>query len=220
MASKFERTEIKYLVPKTILNNFMEEIKKEVNDKIENYTICNIYYDTDDYLLIRRSIEKPVYKEKLRIRTYGIPNDDDKVFIEIKKKFKSTVYKRRTDIKYIDFNYNNLHTDDTQIGREIEYFSKFYKGIKPKVYISYSRVAFNNKEVRISFDDNIMYRTTDLNLKSGTYGTSLLNDAVIMEIKINSSIPLWLTKLLTDFKIYKTSFSKYGNAYKQIQGGM
>ena len=92
----FKRYEIKYLISqeqKRIVLEAMEQ--KMALDKYGRTTIRNIYFDTDSYRLIRRSIEKPAYKEKLRIRSYCKAQPNSTVFVELKKKYKSVVYKRR-----------------------------------------------------------------------------------------------------------------------------
>ena len=219
----FKRYELKYLLSeeqflliRKAMENYMRGDKYGVSD------ICNLYCDTPDFLLIRRSIEKPCYKEKLRIRSYGTAKKDGQVFVEIKKKYNSVVYKRRiatdedTAVKMLNGNI----TYDSQIGREISYFKKLYADIQPKMFISYRREAFYGKEdkdFRITFDRSILWRTHDLSLNSGIYGQPVLpEDKILMEIKMASAIPLWLVKVLSENRIYKTSFSKYGTAYKQM----
>lgn len=245
----FRRREVKFLLNKgqahelvQIMDEFMQK------DKYWQSTICNLYCDTPDFLLIRRSVEKPFYKEKLRLRSYGVAAVNDKVFVELKKKYDGIVYKRRLTMTesaasacflqtenssngqiILDMqNFCNVfalgHTQtlhDSQIGREIAYFFERYNHLAPKVFISYSREAFcgkADKNLRITFDSNILWRDYDLSLSKGIYGTPLLNgEQVLMEIKTNTAIPVWLAKWLSVNKIYKTSFSKYGNAYLQIQ---
>lgn len=227
----FRRYELKYLLK----TEQYEELKKLMGaymkgDKFGESDICNLYFDTPDFLLIRRSIEKPVYKEKLRVRSYGVATGNSEVFVEIKKKFDKIVYKRR--ISTTESNVRNVLSgnceNSTQIGKEIDYFMKFYKELAPRVFISYRREAFYakcDKDFRMTFDRNILWRDYDLSLKSGIYGTPVLPEGcVLLEIKTATSIPLWLTGFLSRNKIFKTSFSKYGNAYKQkvalaAQGG-
>lgn len=221
----FKRYEIKYLLTQEqyrLIKAAMEEHMTE--DSHGKSTICNIYFDTPDYLLIRRSLEKPVYKEKLRLRSYGKATDDSDTFIEIKKKYHSVVYKRRILMKEQDaVNYLNHEADtpNTQIGREIDYFLQQYQDLQPSVYISYEREAFYGKDdpdFRITFDQNILWRNTDLTLRSSVYGQPVLGAGqVLMEVKTAAAIPLWLTAILSGEHIYKTSFSKYGAVYKSIR---
>ena len=216
----FKRYELKYLLSLGQYRLIKSEAACYVRgDKYGVSDVCNLYCDKPDFLLARRSIEKPFYKEKLRIRSYGVAADGSEVFTEIKKKYDSVVCKRR--ILTDESTALNLLTgragNDSQIGREITYFTKLYPGILPQMYISYRREAFYGKEdkdFRITFDRSILWRTDDLSLKSGIYGRPVLpEDVVLMEIKTAAAIPLWLVRILSDNRIYKTSFSKYGTAY-------
>ncbi len=224
----FKRRELKYL----ITNEQRERIKEAmrdftVPDEYGRSTIRNVYYDTPDMLLIRRSIEKPVYKEKLRARTYGEPGSDAPVFVEIKKKCLDVVYKRRAYMtldeqeeylaRRIEAPFKN------HITKEIDYFIRLYGTLRPAVYISYDREAYYAKddhEFRITFDDNILWRDTDLSLRYGVYGEPIIEDGMsLMEIKVANSMPLWMVAILTKERIYKTSFSKYGRAYTSMLTG-
>ena len=220
----FKRYEIKYLITneqKQIIKNVMS--KYMTGDKYGRNTICNIYFDTPDFLLIRRSLEHPVYKEKLRLRSYGVAEHDSETFLEIKKKYNSVVYKRRTEMtesESMRYLCGGEHIEDNQIIREIDYFMSYYKNLAPKVFLSYEREAFYAKDdydFRVTFDENILWRDYDLSLCKGIYGTPILeNNYSLMEIKTGMSIPLWMTSVLSKNHIYKTSFSKYGNAYTSI----
>jgi hypothetical protein len=218
-----KRAEKKYLLSRDKYLSLLERIKEYFEpDRYAFYTICNIYYDTDDYQLIRTSIEKPKYKEKLRIRSYGTVQDTDPVFVELKRKYKGTVFKRRGSlslqeaIMYLD--YGIKPEEDDQILREIDYFINFYKP-KPKFFISYERAAYvcsENRDIRLTFDSNILSRDYDLDLRKGVYGTPLLEENMyLMELKVPYSIPFWLARTLSELEIYPTSFSKYGNVYKK-----
>ncbi len=173
-------------------------------------------------MLIRNSIDAKVYKEKLRIRSYGTPQSKDKVFLEIKKKFKGVVYKRRVSLpleeamKYVDTLEKPF---DSQIMREIDYAMHFYNHPKPKMLVAYRRIAFfaeDSPNLRITFDRNVRYRTTSLELDKGDEGIKIFPDnLIIMEIKTDGAMPLWLSGVLDELKIFPTSCSKYGTAYKQ-----
>ena len=223
MIQKFERQEIKYLISIKDYNILKKEINKYmIKDHYHKSIIKNIYYDTHNFLLIRRSIEKPVYKEKLRIRCYGINDINDEVFLELKKKYKGVVYKRRINLSYkdaIDFlNHKNIN-NNSQMLKEIDYFINFHKDICPKVMLTYERESFKSVDdnIRITFDYNIIYRDYDLDLLKPIYGDKILDDnLLVMEVKTNLGYPMWLSNILSKLKIYKTSFSKYGNAYKRL----
>lgn len=229
----FNRCEKKYLLNEEQYRRILCEIAGYMDYDVYNsdgsvYKICNIYYDTENDELIRRSIEKPVYKEKLRVRSYGKPGLEDKVFVEIKKKYKGIVNKRRTAMRLGDaYGYLDglLHKEDIaehneginrQVLDEIDYFKKIYK-LVPKLYLSYDRVAYVGKEdssFRVTFDTNITTRRYDVRLEEGSYGELLLpKDVHLMEIKINGAVPIWFTKIISRLNIYPASFSKYGTEY-------
>ena len=221
----FKRYEIKYMITleqKAKVLDAMEPYMKP--DKYGRTTIRNIYYDTDTYLLIRRSIEKPAYKEKLRIRSYGRAKPDSTVFVELKKKYKHVVYKRRISLpetEAMEWLSREQHCHKhTQISEEVDYFLDYYRTLHPVVFLSYEREAFyanDSSDFRVTFDDNILCRQEDLSLESEVYGTPILPEGmVLMEIKCSGGIPLWMTEVLSREKIYKTSFSKYGTAYRTL----
>lgn len=220
----FERKEIKFVINENQYARFMELIKNYIKeDNYKKSTIYNIYFDTSNDQLIRKSIEKPIYKEKLRLRSYTFVNEKSSVFLELKKKYKDTVYKRREKMSYCEAKkFLNNPIPYSQIAKEIAYFLSYYKNLQPKMFLYYDRdsyVSKDDKDLRITFDQNIIYRNYDLKLENGIYGEKLLNDGTyIMEIKTNNALPLWLVKALSSEKIYKSSFSKYGKAYETIKG--
>jgi len=219
----FKRIEKKYMLNQMQYERFLEAVKGKLEiDEYGLHTICNIYCDTEDDLLITRSMEKPKYKEKMRVRSYGIANEGSKVFLEIKKKHKGTVYKRRVDMSLEDFNEymssgKNPHGMDSQIMSEIDYFISFYHPV-PKIFVAYDRIAMfgvEDKEVRLTIDKNIRARYDDLDLAKGDAGKKLLPQGFyIMEIKVPMAIPLWLVRVLEELEIYPVSFSKVGEAYR------
>ncbi len=217
----FERTEKKYLIQQDTLDKFLAAIGPHVEkDKYGEYTICNVYYDTASDELIRHSLEKPVYKEKMRLRSYGTPKPDTKVFLEIKKKFKGVVYKRRISLPYEAAMRYLEHGEkpdiDSQILREIDYFIRFYQP-KPKLYLAYDRIAFSGiekKDLRITIDQRIRSRRENVKLDAGDDGELLLEgQQYLVEIKTIDVFPLWLTEILTELEMFPTSFSKYGMIY-------
>lgn len=221
----FKRYELKYILTLEQKEKVIKTIETHMKlDKYGRTTIRNLYYDTNNYLLIRRSIEKPTYKEKLRIRSYSKVTDDSTVFVELKKKHKHIVYKRRILLPYKDATSwlsRDIHTDKrTQISDEIDYFLDYYVTLHPTVFLSYEREAYHSNDgsdFRVTFDDTILCRQNDLSLKSDIYGNSILSEGqVLMEIKCSGGIPLWMVGILSKEKIYKTSFSKYGTAYKTL----
>lgn len=216
----FERYEIKYLITTKQKSKILKILQLYMQlDKYGKTIIRNIYFDTDNYYLIRKSLEKPIYKEKLRLRSYQKADEDTKVFFEIKKKYQAIVYKRRIAItlsKYKKLEQEGFNDNSNQILKEINYFFKLYPNLKPKVFLSYERESYfmENSDLRITFDENIIARNYDLDLKKDIYGTKILEDGyLIMEIKCFKAMPLWLVSILSKEKIYKTPFSKYGTYY-------
>ena len=221
----FARTELKYRLTAAQDRFLRETLAPYVEpDQYGESTICNIYYDTPDFRLIRKSIEKPVYKEKLRIRSYERATTDSTVFVELKKKYKHVVYKRRLSLSNAEATawlageeYVRKHT---QIENEIEYFRGFYGSLHPTIFLSYEREAYYTKDgsdFRVTFDDTVLCRQEELSLTAPIYGTPILPEGkVLMEIKCSGGIPLWMTAVLSREKIFKTSFSKYGTAYQTL----
>lgn len=221
----FKRYELKYLLTAAqkeavlaAMANYMQR------DKYGRTVIRNLYYDTDTYLLIRCSLEKPVYKEKLRLRSYSRAEADSDVFVELKKKYHSVVYKRRIAMPNREalawLSGEEPCRQNSQIAEEIDYFRKLYGSLHPTVFLSYEREAYycrDGSDFRVTFDDTILCRQEELSLSSRVYGTPILPQGkVLMEIKCAGGIPLWMTKVLSEEKIYKTTFSKYGIAYKTL----
>ena len=226
----FNRYEHKYSLQRETFLKVIEVMDAHMeldshNENHHTYPIANIYFDTDDDYLIRTSISKPEYKEKLRLRAYGIPNGESKVYLEIKKKYNGLVNKRRTKIR-LDEAYEFIKSGsiacdreymNSQVVKEITYFLSRYD-LKPKVYLAYDRIAYfekDNPDLRISFDTNIRSRRYDVHLEDGDYGEMLMkDDFYLMEIKTSYAMPLWLADMLTEFGIKRQSFSKYGTEYK------
>lgn len=222
----FKRYEMKYLFDETKYRRLLRKLEgKLVADEYGNTTICNIYYDTPDSRLIRTSLEKPVYKEKLRLRSYGTPGRDGTVYLELKKKYKGVVYKRRETmvldeaVRYLE--QGQTPGFDSQILHEIDWFLDYYQSIHPAMHISYDRIAMygvENPGLRVTFDTNILWREEELDLKKGSWGQSLLQPGQrLMEIKIAEAMPVWLSDILDECAIFPVSFSKYGRAYQEKQ---
>lgn len=220
----FERSEKKYMVKPKEFQMLMEALKPFMQqDQFGLHTISTIYYDTTDFEMIRYSLEKPIYKEKLRLRSYGIPAENDEVYLELKKKLNHITYKRRVGISlsqarsYLEHKTDYL-ADKGQIFQEIDWVFR-RRNLTAATLISYDRIAFYGREdqqLRITFDANIRWRTEYLDLRNGDYGQRLLQPGVrLMEIKTLGSLPIWLCSMLSKFKIYPQSFSKYGEVYQK-----
>ncbi len=228
----FNRYENKYFVPADKLNRVLDIIEEKMepdkfNKDRKTYSICNIYFDTADDYLIRTSLQKPKYKEKLRLRSYGVPAPDATVFLEIKKKVNGLVNKRRTKIglrdafSFVENGGKVVYSDimNPKVLSELSQFVQRYPLI-PRVYIAYDRLAYfekGNPDLRLSLDTNIRTRRYDLRPEMGDYGKALLPaDVWLMEIKTRKGMPMWLADMLTSEGLQKVSFSKYGTEYKNF----
>lgn len=226
----FNRVEKKYILNKTqyeSLKAYLDESILHDNESLsfhENYTISNIYYDTADNILIKKSVSKPKFKQKLRLRAYGNVSDDSVIFLELKKKLNGYVNKRRTLISIKDV--DNLITkqelpkpeeyQNEQVLKEIQYFAKHYK-LHPSLYLYYEREVYSTEDkkgLRLTIDKNITTRRYLVDLTKGNAGKHLLeDDQYVLEIKTNQNVPYWLNQILNKYKIYSTSFSKYGTEF-------
>ncbi len=225
----FNRFESKYKLDdstfQVLLQKLMEHMEwdpSNVNEKL--YAVSSLYFDTMANDLIRHSIANPRYKEKLRIRAYGVPGPADKVYLELKKKVRGLVNKRRIGLtaeqaQAFVMDGARPKTEsyiENQVVDEIEYFLSRFP-LVPKVYIAYERFALfsrNSGDLRITFDCNLRARRDDLRLESGDHGKSLMGSGEwLMEVKTSNTIPLWLARILSDLRLWRVSYSKYGNEY-------
>lgn len=220
----FQRYELKYVLNFRQLQAVLDAMEPHmVPDEYSHSSIRNLYLDTPDFRLIRRSLEKPVYKEKLRVRSYGQAGKQEPVFVELKKKYHSVVYKRRISIpqnQAMACIGGTRPWPDSQIGAELAYTMDFYNHLRPAVFLSYERDAYHgilDPDLRVTFDTDIRYRQEELTLDSDTWGTSILGPGqVLMELKVAGGLPIWMAHVLSQQKVFKTSFSKYGAAYQTI----
>lgn len=217
----FERLEVKYLLNREQYERIIDILPVYMNvDEYGLSTIQSIYYDTDSYDIIRTSLEKPVYKEKLRLRAYGeMLSDDSPVFLELKKKYKGVVYKRRIKLPLLEaekFLYEGTYPkEDSQILREIDYFIKHYAPSQ-STYIAYDRIAMYGKQdsdIRITFDKDIRVAFDQKSIRNCQNAKTIIAEGErLMEVKVSGSMPLWLTDIISKLRIYPYSFSKYGQA--------
>lgn len=229
----FERREKKMLIDNSIVDDFINDILEymttdEYNVDGKPYMISNLYFDDEGDNVIRHSVSKPRFKEKLRIRSYGVPTQDTKVFIEIKRKLRGVGTKRRAKLplcQLVEYLETGKHPQglkyiDEQVLREIDYYRDTYK-VYPKIYISYMRNAFWGKEdknFRVTLDKDITTRRYDLDLTLGSYGDKLLPEGkTLLEIKFNGAVPLWFAHIMSKYSLSFSSYSKYGMEFKEMQ---
>lgn len=226
----FKRREMKFILNREQFDQLMPRLLTRVNpDEYckngKDYTIFNIYYDTENNDVVKNSISHPYYKEKLRMRSYVIPSSpDSEVYLELKKKIGGTVNKRRAVMtlkQAEEFVGSGVCPNvsgfmNNQVTREIAYYL-IMNPVKPAVFISYHRMAFFGKEdpsLRVTLDFDIRSRRNRLRLEHGPGGTELLEARYLMEVKFNGAMPLWLADCLSELRIFRTSFSKYGRSYQ------
>ena len=218
-----KRYEVKYILSPEKVEFLKEKLKGRMEvDQFGLTSIASLYYDTKNYRLVRSSLDKPEYKEKIRLRSYGLATETSPVYLELKRKASDIVYKRRVQstipkvIQFFDGEKEAL--PDGQINKEITFFRDYYQELVPTCLIIYDRVAYYEPggDIRMTIDYNPRYRMEDLTLTESMDGTPLLPEGcAILEIKVQGVFPLWLTEILDEGKIYKSSISKYGEAYKQ-----
>lgn len=219
----FERVEKKYLLTPAQLDALAPMLHRHMQiDQYGRHTICNVYYDTPDYRLIRTSLQKPMYKEKLRLRSYGVPGPGDTVFVELKKKYRGVVYKRRTALELTAAERwlaGDGPAPEGQIAREIDYFQSLYR-TGPAVFLAYDRAAMfgrQDPDLRLTLDENIRWRTDALALSAGDRGSPLsVQGLYLMEVKLPGVMPLWLAHGLAQAGAAPVSFSKYGCCYREF----
>jgi len=218
-----KRYELKYLLSGEQTEYLRRSLQGHMEpDSFGLSSIASLYYDTPDFRLIRASVEKPPFKEKIRLRSYGLATDSSPVFLELKRKAYGIVYKRRVQstIPLVEkfFAGEGDICAGGQINREITTFRDHYRTLVPACLIIYDRTAYFEPggDLRLTIDLNPRYRAEDLTLTKSMEGISLLPEGwTVLEVKVQQAMPLWLTKILSDGRIYKGSFSKYGEAYRQ-----
>lgn len=242
----FDRIEKKYLITKQDKRNLIKLIKRNMNkDSYHKSEVLNIYFDNDNYDLITQSIDWVDFKEKVRARSYTgydrvfmevktkiHPTRQHGKHYEYEDIEENIGYKRRVMITHEDFEEllkrkttlealakRSIETkNDLQIAREIDYLMDHFK-LKPKIFITYDRESYkDDKGLRITFDEHLKYRNRNLSLLKGKRDKIYFKDDhnIIMEIKANGAIPLWLVHELSESKLYPQKFSKIGKIYERI----
>lgn len=217
------RNEKKYCLNKKQYDLFLEAIRPHTQmDCYGEHTISNIYLDNDDYESIGKSMDKPLYKEKVRLRSYETPQAASLVYLEIKKKFSGVVYKRRVQLSLEKANgylFSGMVPDIVdQTLREIVWVRESM-ALVPKVFIAYDRIAFHSldeTEVRLTLDANLRWRDDNVGLENGHHGYPCAEGVYVLEVKVGSAMPLWLSEILDAYKIYPQSFSKYSQCYQDL----
>ena len=222
-----KRYELKYLLTAEQTEYLLRRLEGHMLlDRYGRTSIASLYYDTPNYRLIRQSVEKPSFKEKIRLRSYGRATPESPVYLELKRKAYGIVYKRRVQstIPQLEkfFSGSGDICAGGQINREITYFRDYYGTLAPACMIIYDREAYYEPDgdLRLTVDFHPRYRTEQLDLTCPMDGIPLRPEGeTILEIKVQEAMPLWLTEILDGGRIYKSSFSKYGEAFRQRMAG-
>lgn len=217
----FARTEQKYLLTPSQAVALTENLPVHMEEDVYfRSDIRNLYYDTPAFDLIRRSLDRPPYKEKVRLRSYGPAGAQDRVFLECKKKYEGVVYKRRAPLPLEEALALAAGERDgrTQVERELAYTCRYYN-LAPQLYLAYHRLSYRGREepaLRLTLDTNVRYRWEELTLQDAPQDALLLAPGMcLLEVKAMGAIPLWLVRLLDGLEIRQTSFSKYGKIYEK-----
>lgn len=227
----FRRYEKKFLLDEATMNRLLPVVREHMEpDKYcvngRTYHICNLYFDTEGDDVIRESLQHPFYKEKLRLRSYGLPQtEQDPVFLELKKKVNRIVTKRRTKLRYAQAAAflregtvpGGADYMQRQVLSEIDYYLS-HKDVFPTTLISYDRMAFfdrTDSSFRLTFDSNLRHLRGVQSFVGGREGTLLFPPEFrLMEVKVSNAYPKWFADLLCEQGVRPHSFSKYGVAYK------
>ena len=238
LETTFKRIETKYVVSKKILDKLVQDLKKYlVEDDYPISTISNIYFDTEDFAVLQDDDFGNKRKEKVRMRTYlSQPKADSQVFLEIKTKDQEGIGRKyrllstpSSIINFITKGHLDASITDTVVIEKVKKLQHDYKlAIKPRMYIYYDRYSLKEKKyiegydyhkIRITIDQNLIYRDENVSLFAGNHGAPLLDsNTVIMEIKAPGNKPQWLQDILDKYGLMEHKFSKYSCAYHKSQG--
>lgn len=222
----FCRREQKYLITKEQYGQLIEELstrmRSDKNGKEGKYTVASLYFENDEKQIYFETKNKLKYRQKLRLRVYGETDLDGIAFFEVKQKHQNVINKRRLTIPLAEaYRYlregkqsdlSQFHVSNQQVLKEIDYFINYYQ-LSPKMIVSYDRHAMHGTEdenLRITFDFNLRCRKEDLQLEHGTYGKHFIDpNLVIVEVKVDHSVPLWLARSLQKIHCEQRSASKF-----------
>ena len=238
LETTFKRIETKYIVSKDKLDKLIQDLKEYlVEDDYPISTISNIYFDTEDFDVLLDDDFGAKRKEKVRMRTYlSHPKADSQVFLEIKTKDQEGIGRKyrllstpSSIISFITKGHLDVSITDTVVIETVKKLQRDYRfAIKPRMYIYYDRYSLKEKKsiegydynkIRITIDQNLIYRDENVSLFAGNHGAPLLDDStVIMEIKAPGNKPQWLQDILDKYGLMEHKFSKYSCAYHKSQG--
>lgn len=231
----FSRREQKYLITRLQYEKLVEKITPFMrNDKYGidgKYTVTSLYFENLEKEIYFETKNKLKYRQKLRLRVYDDTDRNGTAFFEVKQKHNKVVNKRRLVLplkeayRYLanesPDNLATYETSNNQVLKEIDHFRKFYN-LQPEMIVSYNRHAFHgttDPELRITFDLDLKCRNEDLALEHGPYGVNFIDEnLVVLEVKVNDSVPLWLTRFLQELDCEQRSASKFCTSTELLSG--
>lgn len=231
----FSRKEQKYLITRRQHEELVERIGPKMrNDKNGvngRYSVTSLYFDNNEKGIYFETKNKLKYRQKLRLRVYDDADLDSKAFFEVKQKHNKVVNKRRMLLplgeayRYLEEDgqagLDHYKTSNTQVLKEIDYFRKFYK-LRPEMVVSYSRHALHGLDddgLCITFDFDLRCRKDDLHIENGPYGENFIDeDLVVLEVKVDDSVPLWLARILQELQCEQRSASKFCTSMEMLSG--
>lgn len=230
----FKRKEQKYLITleqySLLLEQIMPYMRSDTFGTDGKYIVSSLYFDSNDYKIYFETKNKLAFRQKLRLRTYNETGIDETAFFEVKQKHNNVVNKRRMLLplqeaylymeKGDEQHLNSFHTSNVQVLREIDHFRSLYE-LKPEMVVSYDRHALHgidDPDLRITFDFNLRCRNDDLLLEHGSDGEYFIDhNLIVLEVKVNDSVPLWLTRVLQALQCEQRSASKYCTSMEFLQ---
>lgn len=230
----FTRREQKYLITieqyEELVERMAPYMRPDKNGIDGFYTVTSLYFDSYDHQIYFETKNKLKFRQKLRLRVYDDAGTNDTAFFEVKQKHKKVVNKRRMLLplneayRYLREDGDQLLEDyessNQQVFREVDHFRNLYH-LHPEMIISYDRQALHaidNPNFRVTFDLNLRCRNYDLYLEHGPYGKNFIDpNLVVLEVKVDHSVPLWLTRVLQDLECEQRSASKYCTSFETLR---
>lgn len=230
----FRRKEQKYLITvnqyEALLVSLAPYMRSDKNGKGGRYTVTSLYFDSPNHQIYYETKNKLKYRQKLRLRVYDETDENGTAFFEVKQKHKKVVNKRRLLMpireanrylaKDLEAPLENYETSNEQVMKEIHYFRQFYN-LQPEMIVSYDRHAMHgidDAELRLTFDFNLRSRKEDLFVEHGSYGDYFINpNLVVLEVKVNDSVPLWLARILQSLECEQRSASKFCTSIEALK---
>lgn len=228
MIRRFNRFELKYIIPVTVRDALRRDLELNMQpdahgDADGSYRVTSLYYDTADLACFRAKVEGIKYRRKLRVRIYSEHADEasDTAMVEIKQRINRTVQKRRVAVTleraYALCTGSNVapwaDRDDASVASEIEFLVRNLR-LEPTCVISYLRQAFVGSRyesgLRITFDQRLSCRGPEALLGSGLPSHAFMDPSwLVMEVKVNDAVPLWVARMLARNQCSLRRISKY-----------